>query len=47
MAQGVRRYDVGNFESYMRTFIEFALEDDVLGTEMRAFVRGLLAGRRD
>lgn len=43
LGQGVRRYDVGNFESYFRTFIEFALRDEQLGDEMREYVRGLLA----
>lgn len=43
MDEGVRRYDIGNYESYFRTFIEFALRDEELGGEMREFVRGLLA----
>lgn len=38
-----RRFDVGNFATYFRTFIEFALADEELGSELREFVAGLLA----
>jgi UTP--glucose-1-phosphate uridylyltransferase len=37
-----RRFDIGNFESYFRAFIEFALADPRHGTELREFVRNLL-----
>jgi len=37
-----RRYDIGNFESYFRTFIEFALSDPEIGATMRGHVRDLL-----
>ena len=42
LAKGVRRYDVGNFESYFRTFLEFALRDEELGEDLRAYARELL-----
>ena len=34
-----RRFDIGNFESYFRAFIEFALADPRYGNELRQFVR--------
>lgn len=37
-----KRYDIGNFESYFETFVEFALTDPVYGEKMRQYVRGLL-----
>ncbi len=37
-----RRFDIGNFESYFRAFVEFALADPRHGSELREFVRGLL-----
>jgi UTP--glucose-1-phosphate uridylyltransferase len=40
-----RRFDIGNFDSYFRAFIEFALADPRYGRDLRAFVRGLLAAR--
>jgi len=39
---GEERYDIGNFESYFKAFIEFALCDPTCGTELRAYVRNLL-----
>ena len=38
-----RRFDIGNFESYFRAFIEFALADPRHGEELREFVRGLMS----
>src|SRR5712692_5622348 len=38
-----RRFDIGNFESYFRAFVEFALADPRHGAELRDFVRGLLS----
>jgi UTP--glucose-1-phosphate uridylyltransferase len=35
----VRRYDVGNFESYFRTFIDFALADDRYGYLLRKYLK--------
>lgn len=37
-----KRYDIGNFESYFETFIEFALTDPVYGEKLRQHVRELL-----
>ena len=34
-----RRYDVGNFESYYRTFIDFALADERYGYLVRKYVK--------
>ena len=34
-----RRYDVGNFESYFRTFIEFALADERYGYLVRKYLK--------
>lgn len=37
-----RRFDIGNFESYFRAFVEFALADPRHGPELRTFVQSLL-----
>ncbi len=37
-----KRYDIGNFESYFETFVEFALTDPVYGEKLRHHVRELL-----
>jgi len=34
-----RRYDVGNFESYFRTFIDFALADERYGYLVRKYIK--------
>jgi UTP--glucose-1-phosphate uridylyltransferase len=34
-----QRYDVGNFESYVRTFIEFALADERYGYLIRKYIK--------
>jgi len=34
-----RRYDVGNFESYFRAFIEFALADERYGYLIRKYLK--------
>lgn len=39
---GERRYDIGNFDSYFRAFMDFALFDPVHGPGLRDYVRGLL-----
>ncbi len=36
---GQRRYDVGNFESYFRTFIDFALADERYGYMVRKYIK--------
>lgn len=38
-----RRFDIGNFESYFRAFVEFALADPRHGADLRKFVSDLLA----
>src|SRR6266542_3011378 len=45
LGSGERRFDIGNFDSYFRAFIEFALADPRHGRDLRAFVRGLLAAQ--
>jgi len=37
-----RRYDIGNFGSYFRSFVEFALNDPEYGESLRTHLRGLL-----
>jgi UTP--glucose-1-phosphate uridylyltransferase len=37
-----RRYDIGNFESYFRAFIEFALADEKQGHALRTYLKELL-----
>ena len=37
-----RRFDIGNFDSYFRTFAEFAMSDPKYGPAFRRHVRGLL-----
>ncbi len=37
-----KRYDIGNFESYFETFVEFALTDPVYGEGLRKFAKELL-----
>jgi len=37
-----RRYDIGNFESYFRAFVEFALADPRFGAELRRHIKELL-----
>ena len=39
---GERRYDIGNFDSYFETFVEFALADPVYGKELRRRLERLL-----
>jgi UTP--glucose-1-phosphate uridylyltransferase len=40
---GEKRYDIGNFESYFETFVEFALTDPVYGEKLRRHARELLS----
>jgi UTP--glucose-1-phosphate uridylyltransferase len=37
-----KRYDIGNFESYFETFVEFALTDPEYGETLRKHVKELL-----
>lgn len=39
LAPGQRRYDVGNFESYFRTFVDFALNDERYGYMARKYIK--------
>ena len=39
---GVRRYDLGNYQSYFRAFAEFALFDPKYGKDLREHVKQLL-----
>jgi UTP--glucose-1-phosphate uridylyltransferase len=39
---GEKRYDIGNFESYFETFVEFALTDPEYGETLRKYVKELL-----
>ena len=36
-----RRYDIGNFKSYFRAFIEFALADEKYGASLREYIATL------
>jgi UTP-glucose-1-phosphate uridylyltransferase len=33
-----RRYDIGSFAGYFRAFLEFALMDERLGSELRTYL---------
>jgi len=41
LSPGQRRYDVGNFESYFRTFIDFALADERYGYLVRKYLKAM------
>ncbi|MCX8107843.1 MAG: sugar phosphate nucleotidyltransferase, partial [Verrucomicrobiae bacterium] len=41
---GERRYDIGNFQSYFRAFVEFALADEKEGQLLREYLERLIAG---
>jgi UTP--glucose-1-phosphate uridylyltransferase len=36
------RYDVGNFDSYFRAFVEFTLADDKCGPALRSYLQSIL-----
>lgn len=38
---GEQRYDIGNFESYFRAFVEFALADETYGDDLQAYLTHL------
>jgi len=42
LAPGERRCDIGNFTSYCRTFIDFALDDPEAGPQLHAYLRDKL-----
>ena len=37
-----RRFDIGNFDSYFRAFVEFALADEKHGASLRLYLEQLL-----
>jgi UTP--glucose-1-phosphate uridylyltransferase len=37
-----KRYDIGNFASYFQAFAEFALADEVVGPELRTYLKSIL-----
>ena len=39
---GERRFDIGNFESYFRAFVQFALADPKFGPGLQSFIKSLL-----
>ncbi|MBI1900121.1 MAG: UTP--glucose-1-phosphate uridylyltransferase [Planctomycetia bacterium] len=43
LAPDEKRYDIGNFESYFRAFVEFTLADGDFGPALRAHLQKLLA----
>jgi UTP--glucose-1-phosphate uridylyltransferase len=42
LAPGEHRYDIGNYESYFRAIVEFALADPQYGGEVRAAMKRML-----
>ena len=44
LPSGEKRYDIGNFESYFRAFIDFALADEQVGYTVRQYLHQLLNG---
>jgi len=43
LTSGERRYDIGNYASYFRTFVDFALADEELGPNLAHYLRSKLA----
>ena len=43
---GEQRFDIGNFESYFRAFVEFALADEKYGESLREFLKTLLVNEK-
>ncbi|RPI81803.1 MAG: hypothetical protein EHM42_10160, partial [Planctomycetaceae bacterium] len=46
LAAGEHRYDIGNFESYFRAFVDFALADPKYGDGLRSYLRSALESDR-
>lgn len=44
LRENEKRYDIGNFESYFRAFVEFALADEKFGPDLRQYLEELLDG---
>ncbi len=47
LKSGEKRYDVGSFESYYRTFLELALSDKEFGKSLKVYLQHLLKGRKN
>ena len=45
LAEDERRFDIGNYSSYYRAFIEFALADETHGEDLHKFLSDLLKGQ--
>jgi UTP--glucose-1-phosphate uridylyltransferase len=39
LQNGDRRYDIGNFESYFKAFIDFAVADEKYGYMVRQYLK--------
>ncbi|HUU43600.1 MAG TPA: sugar phosphate nucleotidyltransferase, partial [Planctomycetota bacterium] len=44
LAEGERRYDIGNFESYFRAFVDFAMNDEKYGYTLRQYLTKKMTG---
>jgi UTP--glucose-1-phosphate uridylyltransferase len=44
LAANERRFDIGNFESYFRAFVDFALADEKYGQSLRSHLQSALEG---
>jgi len=44
LGPGEKRYDIGNYESYFRAFIDFALADEQVGYTVRQYISQLVNG---
>ena len=44
LGPGEKRYDIGNFESYFKAFIDFALADEQVGYTVRQYINQLANG---
>jgi UTP--glucose-1-phosphate uridylyltransferase len=42
LGKGEHRYDIGNFESYFRAFVEFALSDEKHGDALREYIKTII-----
>jgi len=45
LTEDERRFDIGNYSSYYRAFIEFALADETHGEDLHQFLSDLLKGQ--
>jgi len=44
LGEGERRYDIGNFESYFRAFVDFAMNDEKYGYTLRQYLTKKMTG---